>query len=130
MPDPDYGVDLSCTDDLDPLLLDVTGTELMNQVALHRWMGRTGSLLSNPIDNTIDVRDFVSSGITPADLPRIRGQCASALTGDQRIYSATVSASFDPKLNVLTLNGVGVGANGPFNLTVAVTSVTVELLAP
>ena len=130
MSDPDYGVDLSCTSDLNPLLIDVTGTDLMNQVALHRWMGRTGSLLSNPVDNTIDVRDFVSAGITPADLPRIRGQAAAALTGDQRIYSATVAASYDPKTNTLTLNGVGVGSDGPFNLTVAVTSVTVELIAP
>ena len=124
----DYGVDLSCDTDIDPLLRDVTGTTLMQQVCLRRLFCRPGRLLSNPVDNTIDVRDFLSGDITPEQLPGIRGKCQSALLGDQRIFSATVAASFDPNLHVLTLSIVGNGASGPFNLTLAVTGVTVELL--
>jgi len=124
----DYGVDLSCDTDLDPLLRDVSGSELMGQVCLRRLFCRPGLLLSNPIDNTLDARDFLSTGITPKDLPRIGGQCAAALLGDQRIFSATVSASFDPLTNLLTLAITGTGSQGPFNLTIAVSSVTVELL--
>lgn len=124
----DYGSDFSITTDLDPMLRLVSGTELMNQVCVRRLYCRPGALLSNPVDNTLDVRDFLSQGITTRDLPTIQGRCQAALLGDQRIYSATVAATFDPNLNVLTLAITGNGALGPFNLTLAVSAVTVELL--
>lgn len=100
----------------------------MNQVALRRLYCRPGRLLSNPVDNTLDVRDFLSADITPRDLPRIQGQCASAILGDQRIYTATVAATFNANTHILTLVITGTGAFGPFNLTLAVSDVTVELL--
>lgn len=127
---PDYGVDLSCLTGLNPLLLTVSGTELMNQVALHRLYQRPGTLLSNPVDNTLDARDFLANDITPSSLPRIAGQCQSALLGDQRIFSASVKASFDAKTGLLTLDIAGTGASGPFNLTLAVSQVTIEILRP
>jgi hypothetical protein len=127
---PEYGVDLSCGLDLDPMLVTVTGTELMNQVALHRLYGRQGSLLSNPVDNTLDVRDFLSADVRQSDLPSIAGRCKGALEGDQRIDNATVVATFNPNTRVLTLSITGYGAFGPFNLTLAVTEVTVEVLRP
>lgn len=131
MATPNYGVDLSCTSDIDPLLRDVTGVELMAQVCVRRLFCRQGRLLSNPIDNTIDARDFLSQGITPSDLPRIQGLCAGALLGDPRIFPpTTVAASFNPNLRVLTLAINATGAAGPFSLTLAVSAVTVELLRP
>ncbi len=126
----DYGQDLSATTDLDPLLRNVNGIELMSQVCLRRLFTRPGTLLSNPVDNTLDARDFLSKEIRPQDLRSIGGQCASALLGDQRIYSATVTATFVPLTKVLTLNITATGANGPFNLTLAVTAVTIEILRP
>lgn len=126
----DFGTDLSCGTDLDPLLRDVSGSDLMEEVCQRRLYCRPGDDLTNPVDNTLDARDFLSTGITPSDLPRIGGQCASALLGDQRIYTATVAATFNPNLNVLTLNITGTGAQGPFNLTLAVTAVTIEVLRP
>ncbi len=127
---PDYGADLSCTSDLDPLMRLVTGETLMSQVALHRLFCRQGRLLSNPVDNTIDARDFISEGITQSGLPRIQGLCKSALEGDPRIFSASVSASFDTRTSVLELGINGVGAGGPFALTLAVSAVTIEILRP
>jgi hypothetical protein len=127
---PDYGVDLDCGSDLNPMLTTVTGQTLMEQVCLRRLFTRPGRLLSNPVDNTLDARDFLSAGITPTDLPRIQGQCAGALLGDQRISSATVAASFAPQPGLLTLDITGFGAFGPFNLTLAVSAVTIEILRP
>lgn len=126
----DYGTDISCTSDLDPTLRDVTGDELMAQVCLHRLFCRQGRLLSNPVDNTIDLRDKIADGIKPGDETTIQGQCASALVGDQRIISAQVKATFVALTNTLTLNIKGQGARGPFNLTIAATALTVELLRP
>ena len=126
----DFGYDLSCTTDLDPLFRLVTGATLMEQVALHRLFCRQGRLLSNPVDNTIDCRDFISEGITRDDLPRIQGLCQSALVGDPRIFSASVQVSFDTATATLTLNIRGVGSGGPFELTIVVSAVTVEILRP
>lgn len=126
----DYGTDLSCTSDLDPTLRDVTGDDLMAQVVLHRLFCRQGRLLSNPVDNTIDLRDKIAAGIKPGDEATIQGQCASALVGDERIISANVKATFSTFTSTLTLNIKGQGSRGPFNLTIAATAVTVELLRP
>jgi len=128
MAGPDYGYDFSAKTDLDPMLRLVTGEELMAEICVRRLFARPGSCLSNPVDNTLDARDFLSTGITQRDLPRIAGQCVAALEGDQRIFSATVIASFNPNLMTLTLNITGTGAQGPFNLTLAVSQVTVEIL--
>lgn len=124
----DYGVDLSCTTDLNPLLIEVTGSDLMAEVCLRRLFARPGSDISNPVDNTLDVRDFLSTGIASQDLPRIAGLCQGALLGDQRVFTASVSADFDTGTRTLTLGITGTGAFGPFNLTVSVNDVTVELL--
>ena len=130
MAEPNYGLDLSCTTDLDPLLRTVSGTTLMEQVCLRRLYVRKGGLLSNPNDETLDARDFIGQGITAADIPRIQGQCQNVLEADERIYSATVEASFDFYSQTLTLAITGLGASGPFNLTLSITALTVELLRP
>ena len=125
-----YGIDLSCGTDLDALLRDVTGNELMSEVCLRRLYCRKGLLLSDPNDNTLDARDFIGSSIGPGDLIRIQALCASALLGDERIQAADVSASFDRSTSTLTLVINATGANGPFSLTLAVTVLSVELLRP
>lgn len=126
----DYGTDLSCTTDLDPLGRLVSGNELMVQVCCRRLYCAAGQLFSDPTDASIDVRDLISDDIGPNDLTRIQGLCSQALLGDQRILSASVVAQYDTKLKTLTLNISCVGANGPFSLTLAVTALTVQLLSP
>lgn len=129
MAEPDYGSDLSCTTDLDPLLRLVSGAEMMAQVCLHRLYCRKGSLIGSPNENTIDARDFIAQSINGVrDLQRIKGVCTNVLTADERIFSADVQASFDQKAQLLTLRITGTGALGPFNLTLAVSALTVELL--
>ncbi len=127
---PDYGSDLSCEMDLNPLLLLVSGETLMGQVCIHRLGTRQGRLLSNPVDNTIDVRDFIGQGIQARDLPIIQGKCMSALLGDERVSQAVVKATFTTLTNTLDLAIQGDGALGPFNLTLRVSAVTIEILRP
>ena len=128
---PDYGLDLSATTDLDPLLGTVSGSKLMGQVCLRRLYCRKGRLLSNPNAQTLDARDFVSAGINgPADLIRIQGMCSAALLGDERIQEAIVTASYDYRLKALTLTIEALGAEGPFRLTLLVTALTVDQLTP
>lgn len=124
----DYGTDLSCTTDLDPLGRLVSGDELMVQVCVRRLYCASGALLSDPTDNSIDVRDLISADIGPNDIVRIQGLCSQALLGDPRILSANVIATFSA--GTLTLRITAYGANGPFSLTLAVTALTVTLLTP
>jgi hypothetical protein len=129
MAEPDYGSDLSCTTDLDPLLPLVSGAAMMAQVCLHRLYCRKNWLIGSPNENTIDARDFIGQGINGVkDLQRIKGVCTNVLTSDERIYSADVQASFDQRAQLLTLRISGTGAVGPFNLTLLVSALTVELL--
>jgi hypothetical protein len=126
---PDYGLDMWCTTDIDPLLADVTGEELMSQVCLHRLFTRKGALLSAPSANTLDARDFLSGSIGPNDIPKIQALCQGVLLDDERIQTAVVVATFNSSTRILTLQINGTGANGPFSLTLAVSSVTVQLLS-
>lgn len=125
----DYGTDLSCTDDLNPLLKVVSGVELMKEVVFRRLYCRPGNLLSNPLDNTIDVRDFLNGAIGgELTLERINGMCQAAIMGDNRIYKAIVQSSFDRKSGLLQLAINCVGSVGPFDLVIQVSALTVELL--
>ncbi len=127
---PDYGQDLSCTVDLSPTLNVVSGSELMGQVCLRRLYCRQGDLLSDPNALTLDARDFISQGISGEnDLAVIRAKCTAALLDDERIFSATVGATYSYSTRTLELSVEGTGASGPFSLVLAVSSLTVELLA-
>jgi len=127
----DYGRDISATTDLDPLLQDVTGNDLMVQMCIRRLFCRKGSCLSAPSANTIDVRDFLNGSIDltkQSSLQQISVLCQNAILGDERILSVTVTPSYTFATKLLTLNIQAVGANGPFSLTLAVSQVTVQLL--
>jgi len=127
----DYGRDISCTTDLDPLLNDVTGNDLMVQVCVRRLFCRQGSCLSAPNAITLDVRDFLNGSLDLSQqsaTQNISVQCQNALLGDERILSCTVDATYTFATKLLTLQIQANGANGPFSLTLAVNQVTVQLI--
>jgi hypothetical protein len=129
MAEPDYGSDLSCTTDLNPLCPVVEGAEMMAQVCLHRLYCRKGGLIGSPNEETLDARDFIGQGINGVrDLQRIKGVVTNVLLADERIATVSVEATFDSKANLLTLRITGTGALGPFALTLLVSALTIELL--
>ena len=126
----DYGRDWSGTTDLLPTFASVTGAELMAQVCMRRIYTPVGVLFSSPQADTVDVRQYLSTDIDPdrAKLNLIQGACTGAILADPRVLSVTVRPTWDAPTRTLTLAINGEGAEGPFALTLAVTSVTVELL--
>lgn len=127
---PDYGSDISCTTDLDPFGVVVTGTVMMAQACVRRLMCRKGSLLSDPLYG-IDVRDFLNSRIDAADLnARIPAMIQGELLRDERIQTATVLASYSSSTRTLSLDIKCVGATGPFALKLSVLAgeVTAQIL--
>ena len=127
----DYGRDVSCTTDLDPLLSDVTGNDLMVQMCVRRLFCRQGSCLSAPNAITLDVRDFLNGSLDLSQqsaTQNISVQCQNALLGDERILSCTVDVTYTFATKLLTIQIQANGANGPFSLTLAVNQVTVQLI--
>lgn len=125
---PDYGQDISCTTDLDPTFRLVDGETMMAQVCVRRLYCGRGQLLSDPNDETIDAREFVSNGMKQGELTRVKALCESALLADPRVFSVRVKPSYDAGARRITLPIQGTGSEGPFQLTLAVSDVTVELL--
>lgn len=126
----DYGFDMWGTTDLSPTLQDISGAELMAQVICRRWFTPPGVMISDPDATTVDLRSYLSTeqDLDARSIARIKGAASSAALADPRVYSITVTADYDPDLEMLTVTGQGFGADGPFRLTVGVSSVTVELL--
>lgn len=127
----DFGRDVSATTDLDPLLNDATGNDLMIQMCVRRLFCRQGSCLSAPNAITLDVRDFLNGSLDLSQqsaTQNISVQCQNALLGDERILSCTVDATYIFATKLLTLQIQANGANGPFSLTLAVNQVTVQLI--
>lgn len=129
--EPDYGTDISCTFDLDPMMRVVSGTEMMAQVCVRRLICRKGSLLSDPLYG-IDVRDFLGSRIDATFLARVQSLVVGELTRDERIFSAKTVATYTTSTGTLSLKIEAFGATGPFSLVLAVSTglVTVQLLSP
>lgn len=117
MADPDYGLDLSCDTDLDPMLTTVTGATLMRQAVARRLQTRNGLLFSDPLYG-LDVRDLLSADIDASGLARIKALCAAELLRDERVSTVNVTATYATTTKTLTLTIVGDGALGPFSLVV------------
>lgn len=127
--EPDYGADLSCKDDLDPLLRVSTGVTLMGEVALRRVYTPLGGLLSAPNALTLDIRELVGEAIRgDSDVLTIRARCQAALLDDERIFEVVVEGDFDFLTKTLALTLAGVGSFGPFRLVLAVTALTLDVL--
>lgn len=129
-----YGRDLFCAPnedgvlDLTDTMTEVTGLNVLAQSLIRRHMTAKGSDISSPNDG-IDVRTFIKAGLTQQQLSVFAVTIQQELIRDQRVLpSTTVQATFNPGTGVMTLNEIIQTATGPFSLTLAVSSVTVDVL--
>lgn len=127
MPIPDYGVDLSCVTDLDPVLRTVTGKTLLAQAIVRRLTTPRGMLIDDP-NYGLDVREWLSMEMTPIVLARLRAAVRSELEKDERVSSVNVDTTFTN--GVLTMNlFINANEDDPLSLVLAVTDVTVTILS-
>ncbi len=129
-----YGNDLWCgptstdTLDLDPMMLEVSGIQLLQQAVIRRQVTAKPTDISSPNDG-IDLRKFVKQGLTQQQVSVIAQTVQQELIKDQRILpQTTVVGSYAAATNTLTLQETIVTAQGPFSLTLAVSAVTVQVL--
>lgn len=125
-----YGVDLMCATDLTPTMLSDSGLALMADVCCRRLSTPNASLLSAPDERTTDLRLYIGStlGRGQTGINTIRSDATAALQADPRIFKVALKFTAPEDLSYIEIDVDGVGALGPFQLTLKVTAVRVEVL--
>jgi hypothetical protein len=119
----DLGSDFACVMDLDPNLTVVSGRLALGQAVARRWLTIPGTLwydrtygagLLAAINGAVQSTESWSSILETEALK------------DERVLECTVSVSFANE--TLTVLGRLVDAEGPFDLTVAVGALSIDVL--
>lgn len=125
MPHVDYGNDTECTTDLTFSRTEVTGEAMMAQAMLRRFTTPRGALIQSP-DYGYDLRQFLKASTPPASV--INGNVENEALKDERVSDVAAETNFNDATGVLEITITGDGAEGPFDLTIGISDVTVELL--
>ncbi len=124
----DYGIDMSCVRDFDPVLRDVTGKRLLAEALVRRITTPRGMLLDDP-NYGIDVRDYLSMEMTRIQAARLRAAVRAELEKDERVARASVDTSFVHSTSTLTMTIlVDTDEGETLTLVLAVSAVSVEVL--
>lgn len=125
---PDFGVDIATPDaaDIDPYFTTVSGWRGLGQALARRLVTPRGSLIDDDAYG-YDLRSRLSDTFTAAELAQIGAIAKRELEGDERVDSATVTATFTA--GTLRVSAAIQTASGSFRLVLAVSSVTTEILA-
>ena len=128
---PDFGTDLGMlfnadgTTDLDPGFSLVTGIRVVAQALLCRFS--TPVLFYAPGDS-VDVRQWLGRGLTPADVQRLEIQLAAQAQREEAVQSAVVTIAPKPGVaGTWTITVACVSSAGPFTLVLAASAVAVAL---
>lgn len=118
-----YGSDLSCGEDLDPEMTEISGSSprVLMQALMRRLDCPRGSLPDDP-DYGISIRDMLNSGVAQAAIPKLEGSINSELSKDDRValVKAEVKLLSQFKIRV-RIRVTPVDSSGSFSLTLAIT---------
>lgn len=123
----DFGTDLSCTDDLDETMKEISGQDVLAQAIYRRLTTPRGQLIDDP-DYGIDVRSFLSRGVDAGKLHEIEGTIRQEVLKDERVANVTAKATIDYKTYSITVSLIVTTGDGPFRLVFSITADTVEFL--
>jgi len=123
----DFGTDINTPGvmDLDPFFREISDAEALGQACARRLVTPRGSLVGDPAYG-YDVRAHLNDD--DPNTGAIALAVADELAKDERVQRATSVVTFDELAGSLTIVATVFTADGPFRLTLAVSSVTVELL--
>lgn len=123
----DFGTDISCYPDLDPLGTLVSGNTALAQAIARRLTTPRGGLFYDTNYGT-DLRLYLNEGMTNETQSRIKAAIESECRKDERVSSASAEVTFNFATQTLSVSISLVTASGPFTLTLDVTQLTVSLL--
>ncbi len=125
MPHVEYGSDTECVSDLTFARREVRGETAMAQAMARRLTTGRGTLFYAPAYG-YDLRQFIR-GSVPAESV-LNGNIENELLKDERVDDVTVESSYSSGTETLSVRAHGLGAGGPFDLTLEIDEVTVKLL--
>lgn len=119
------GTDFSGVTDLDASLSQVSGRLALAQRVLRRLSTERGSLVGSPTYG-YDLASAIGSMLPVSVInQRVREQ----VLAEPEIEDARVSSTFEAKTGLLTVEITAVDADGPFDLVLSVTELTIEAIA-
>jgi hypothetical protein len=113
--------------DLDAGMIEVTGRTLLAQSLVRRQTTPTGSVSDSPND-CVDVRGWLSNGVTTNELHALAGNLKTELLKDERVVDVSLMVSYNAASQTLTIVENFTSGYGPFTLTLTVTNVTISIL--
>lgn len=127
---PDYGIDISCTDDLDPLFRTVRQLDVVKQAMVRRLQSPIGSLFLDPRYG-LDVRGLVSTstaeGANAAGY--VAGLIRTQMLMDERIDSVSIeSAQYDAAERAIAIRLAAYTSSGPFGLVLKLNATNLEII--
>lgn len=124
----DFGLDLSCTYDLDQRCITVTGRRLLAEAIFRRLITPRGRLIGDPNYGT-DITQYLNDDVSPSDIAEMRAAIRAECKKDERIDDCTVTITAPAgKTGTYTIVISLEDGDGPFDLVLAVSNVTVEIL--
>lgn len=123
----DLGTDLSCVTDCTPDFAEVTGRTCLAQAVARRYITPRGRLIDDA-NYGYDLTQFVNDDMSPSDIARVQANAKAEAEKDERVFSASVSVALS-RGGIMMVTVVLVDAQGPFTLVLAVSAVTVQILA-
>lgn len=120
------GTDISSAPDL--YFVQVTGFINIANAILRRWQTQRGGLFYDP-DYGTDLRDFVNSASSAANLYQIGTAAEAEAEKDPRVVACITSVSFDPVMQGFTINAQITTSAGPFVLVTSVSNLGVSMLS-
>jgi len=123
----DFGSDLSCTLDLDPRCVVVTGRRLLAEAIVRRWITHRGGLIDDPNFGT-DVTAYLNDDVTPADIAALKSAMASEAEKDERVNSCDIDVEIPPHGTGVYVITAQVHDNaGPFQLVISVETLSKDI---
>lgn len=124
----DYGRDLTCTYDLDPMMLEIDTQRLISERVLRRLTTARGGCIDAPNDG-YDLRGELSREVTQSTLVQIKAKIRSEVLKEEEVTDCKVTAiSYNNGTRTLSASLLITSGDGPFPLVLSVSDVTVSLL--
>jgi hypothetical protein len=124
----DTGGDIDIVTDLaGPYMRIATGLRNIGNALARRLTTPRGGLFYDP-DYGLDVRDYLSAGMTPQQLSAIQGDITNEVSKDERIDNPVVTVVQNLAAATMRITIACDLATGPFTFIVGVSQLTVELL--
>lgn len=113
--------------DITPGMLESTGRAVLAERLIRRQTTPIGSVQGAPND-CFDIKNWMSKEFDPKTISQLRGTIRQELLKDVGVLDVEVTMTYDQAAKKLTIREQVTSSTGPFVLTIAVTSLTLDIL--